>query len=512
MGATRSYVGDNATIDDAGQIDITSNVAGSTADADIVVGTGAAISIGLSKAVASSWPGSEAYIGENVTIGQDLPIGSINIKATGRGEADASAKASGGGVVQVGISNAVADYDPAVTASIGSGTTIVATGDVLVEAFLDDQPVGAPPSDHIQGINANDDTIGFSYPVSTGDVVQYQNQSGGSDIGGLENNRTYNVLAENNGAIIKLGNLFDAGAAVDEAANVIIFESFHNFQNGDAVFYDSNGGVSIIESWQNIDPAVDLLYVRLIQVGEDNGEPIYDKYKIRLTDSLNDALRTDDQLLQTIQSGAIDSSTDTLTMATSGDFKEGDIVTYLADDVEEFNGDLVDITEASQSTEVLGPDGNALDPKRFSNDVKRNFNDPASDNYLDIIHNSGSNNIYIEAHGYQDGDAVVYRNNGSSPDIANLNDGDTYRIIWQSSNAVQLTKTYAQIDLSMVSNIDSNDASKGSKVTLNSHGFQNGDRLTDLDTSSVYYVIGASGSEFSLSKTQGAVPLPFPVH
>ena len=511
LGATRSYIGNGATIDDASQINIKAKVLGSSANANVVVGTGAAISVGLSRAEANSRPTAEAYIGSNVIIGQGLAIGGIDIYAEGRGEADANAQASGGGVLQVGISNAIADYDPTVNAYIGSGTTIAATGNVSVNALLDSNPAAnvPVPSDEITAVDSVQNTISFSFPVSDGDVVRYAVADNVSSIGGgLVAGRDYNVLVNSQNASIRLGNQFNAVNAVNADTDIITFTAAHNFKNGDAVIYNPGSETTIIKAGQGV-TAGQTLYVRLIKIGTDsNNQPIYDDFKIRLAKTPFQASQTDDQLLSTI---AVNTTTDKLTMGRLGQFARGQALTFVAQDVKTFNKDYVDVT-ASATYEVKTPDGQSYDPAIFiSNDVTRNQT-PSSPNYLDVIH-SDTNKIFIAAHGYQTGDKVVYRNNGVAGDNINgLTDKQGYVVIKRSDNELQLTSTYVKITAGMETEVDTDPGSGEtlvSEITLANHGLTNGKELTVLDGATKYYVVNATANTFRLSASVGGAAINF---
>ena len=70
--------------------------------------------------------------------------GTVSVDAvSSQSEADASASAFGGGLAQVGGSNAVGVVDPTITASIGQGTVIEADGSVTVHAESNFTDAGA---------------------------------------------------------------------------------------------------------------------------------------------------------------------------------------------------------------------------------------------------------------------------------------------------------------------------------------------------------------------------------
>ena len=481
-GNTRAYVDDGTTIDNAQQVDVEAAVVGATANANINVGSGAAVSIGVAKADADSAHIAKAYVGKSARIGQTSPIGSLAINATGRGEADAASNASGGGAVQVGTSLSEADYNPTVEAYIDTGTVIDATGDVSVNALLDNQPSAQAPSNEITGVDAANNTINFTFPVNDGDVVRYVVNSGSQIGGGLQNGREYGVLVDQADVSIKLGNRFDATKVVANT-DVITFEGNHNFQNGDAAGNSPDSGVPIIEPGQGISSG-QTLYVRLIQIDQEpNGTPIYDPFSIRLVDNRAQALASDSALLSTFQVGAINSNTNRFTQ--SGQFAEGDTVTYSVPVAPIFFGVQVDVP----------PNGTSYD----------NLRDQDS---------PGANNIFILNHGLQSGDFVTYKNNGNTAEDSGLSNGAGYRVIRTNSNSVQLTQAYADVSAGQISTIDidpdPNERTDISQINLGNHSFTNGQRLTDLNSGNVYFVSSRTQDTFRLSRSAGGAPVLLP--
>ena len=292
--------------------------------------------------------------------------------------------------------------------------------------MLSAEPAAGAPSDEITAVNAGTDVVSFAFPVVDGDVVRYLVGGGFSQIGGgLTANREYNVLVDMQNATIRLGSRFDPVGDVDPLRDVITFDAPHNFQNGDAVIYNPTGVSGLVKPGQSV-VSGQTLYVRLIQVdGVVNGSPVYDAFKLRLTADPTQATKTDDQLLSTLTAGQIDSANDKLTMSSAGQFTSGQAVTYVAQGVKQFTGDFVDITVTTSDYEVFDSTGNQLDPRLIisaGTDVVRNLVYTSS-NYLKVIHNGTAENIFIRGHGYSTGDAVIYRNLGTGPDIGGLTSG-----------------------------------------------------------------------------------------
>src|SRR5262249_39549652 len=154
---------------------------------DVEVGTGGVISVGVSRAFAETRTLTDAHVGSGVHV---LTEGNVTVQATGRGEADAYALAAGGGGVQVGVPGAIVTLQPAVNASVGSGTFVTAGGDIVVNANLTKDSPGNPPSDKITDVDTGNDpktrdTISINYPLPDGMVVQYHAPDKNSAIGGL---------------------------------------------------------------------------------------------------------------------------------------------------------------------------------------------------------------------------------------------------------------------------------------------------------------------------------------
>ena len=210
---------------------------------------------------------------------------------------------------------------------------------MTILAHLSAAPAAGAPSDEITAVTAGTDIVSFAFPVVDGDVVRYVVGSGFTQIGGgLTADREYNVLVDVQNASIRLGSRFDPVSSVDPLRDVITFDAPHNFRNGDRVVYTPGAGLSIIKPGQVT--SGQLLYVRLIQIDTVDGQPVYDAFRLRLTTSPTQATQTDDQLLSTLTSGQINSTTNTFTMGSAGQFTSGQAVTYIALGVKQFTGGL----------------------------------------------------------------------------------------------------------------------------------------------------------------------------
>ncbi|MEH6586717.1 MAG: hypothetical protein V7720_09160, partial [Halioglobus sp.] len=527
-GKTASYIANGAVINNADQIDVWATGKGATADADVLVGAGGIVAVGVARAEANSRPEITAYIGEEVAIGQDTPVGGIKIKAEGRGEADSLSRSYGGGLVQVGRAEAVSNYNPVVSALIGTSSLIDATGDVTVTADLLKARLAEPPTDYIVSVNS-DNTVKFGYPVTEGDVLRYE----GGGTGGLQSDREYNVLLTGNYETsneIQLGKRIEEPVVLTQAekddyaskgfdpakfsdfipvsaqTDVIEFQSVHRFRSGDAVL----GGAALLESTES-SPAGGVLYVRVI-----------DDFTIRLVADKASAQQEDEMsLLSTVT--ATDNAGTELRMASNGAFSEDQVVTYLAENVASFDGDLVDIATTGGLIELKDENGDSYSPARWVPALERgtppNAREPGA-----VVHagHGGANNIYMPLHGFNNADLVTYFNNSAPADvddIVGLEDGDTYRVIKNSNHVIKLTDKWAQVSGDLITTVaipdgkdaDGKDKTRDiSEIALEAGhpALANGTRVTASSNGQVYFVINPDGDDtIRLATTSGGAPV-----
>ena len=252
LSATTASIGNGVAVTRAGSVDVEARNEYTVATADVLLGSGGAVSIGGSEARATSAPSIRAVIGDGVSIGSasSRVTGDVTVGAYGRAEADSTAKVFGGGAVQVGVPDAQSTDQPIVDARVGtsgssSATRIFAGGSVHVRSNLATTPTGA--TDAIQSADLTNDTLTYSFPgIGEGDVVQYV--VGGFfpfPLGGLTPGNSYTVLDTATAGVIRLGSLFDAAAAIDPDRETIRFSVPHGFVTGQCVRYDPRGGASI---------------------------------------------------------------------------------------------------------------------------------------------------------------------------------------------------------------------------------------------------------------------------
>ncbi|MCF2147132.1 DUF4347 domain-containing protein [Desmonostoc muscorum LEGE 12446] len=392
-GSTQAYLGTGTQIVKVNNLEVLATSA-NTATTQVVTGSGGIVGVRESKATVTITPKISAYIANNVSaqnIAHDVTVRANSQLAEG----DAIGKSFGGGVVDIGVPVAKVNASPEVTSYIGSNSSIIAGGDVTVEAIAPKVDT-TPPSDIIQpaNVNTNADTIKFDFKLEDGDAVVYDAQ-GNSAINGLVSGREYNVLVANaNDNTIRLGSSFNA-ASIDSSKDIIKFEGPHNFETGDRVKYSSSsnpivGGLDQSQTY----------YVRKI-----------DDTTIKLARTLAEATAP----LAGFWTTAVNKDTDTININNHG-FSNEQAVTYRSPEPVKFSSGLVDVNVTTQDGEVV-PQTNEQ-----GNSVEVN-----------------NNNILIKNHGLVTGDEVVYRSTGAV--IGNLVNDGRYFVIKVNDNELKLATT-----------------------------------------------------------------------
>ncbi|KAA5541791.1 hypothetical protein FYK55_16405 [Roseiconus nitratireducens] len=499
-GATHAFIGDGTHVSglDGGQMpgDLTvkAEMLAALIDVDVLVGGGS-----LTVAVTGGDTGEitidrsvYAYLADDVDVQMNATGssgGNATISAIGRGEADAKVETYAGSIlVEAHSPKSVVKLTPEIQASLGDNSVLNASGDVEVTATLSDQPPAGTttPSDLIQGVDAASDTLDFEFDLSTGEVVTYVVPSGQSAIAGLEDGREYEVIDAGDDKI-SFGAQFDAVGGVDSARDTITFSAARKLRTGDAVRLDDGGSTSVIEPWQLNLPSSDPAYV-------DPSQVFYVRAMDQQTDSSGNPLgvttiklaRTKTEAEADLPSfDAADVSGSTITVP-GVVFAEDQAVTYRAAAVSEFSASNVDVSVLSGV--LLTANG-------------------------EVVPNTDADNLYLPNHGFSDGDAVVYRRQGSGPEIGELQDGETYYVIKLGENEIQLAATYENaIGDDSVSNPQppvpieievSSDA--GAETVIHSLELS----IDGLEDGVTYYVVNSNAStgEFQLAESPGANPL-----
>ncbi|MFN5854484.1 MAG: hypothetical protein ACK456_01075 [Pseudanabaenaceae cyanobacterium] len=214
-----------------------------TADASIKATSGGLISVAPSndnKATAVVMSNTKGWVGANRFV---LSNGDLTIRATGNPEGDARTEGVNAGGVAIGGSVSNAFIQPTVTSGVGSGSYIQQTGfggnvSITASGTPQTQPVAGTTSDYnIKATNTSSEVLQvLNHRLATGDQVMYFNLLG-QPITGLQSNRIYNVLNVNVPTTRNFTktNVTSSGIAV--ASNV--------FKEGDQVTYSVSNGAAV---------------------------------------------------------------------------------------------------------------------------------------------------------------------------------------------------------------------------------------------------------------------------
>jgi Ca2+-binding RTX toxin-like protein len=400
---TEAFIGNGTIIENAGKLDVLAEATDS-ATTDSTVSSGALAGGRQTISETTVTPTIAAYINCDVIV---TTTGDVKVEAIShRSEGDATAKSYGGGGIDVGAAYATVTTNPTVYGFIGSGSIITAGGNVTIKASARSESSGIPLTDEIQGVNTSTNTIIFNkHGLDDGDIVIYVSGGGtaiGTPGGPLESDREYGVLVQNENEIAlgaafsattaDTGDLFNPQSGVDPHRDVIRFTTLHHFETGDAVqYYRLNNSSISIELNE-----VDTFYIRKI-----------DNFTIQVFPTKAEA---EASLSSFSPSVVIDG---TITIPGHG-FSDGDAVTYLSPDPDEFRSIGVDVTIVDGK-----PDGE-------------------SDNNFIYLGRDINGDGVIEGHSLNTGDRVVYYKQPGGIGIGGLNDGQAYYVIRVNEYAVQL--------------------------------------------------------------------------
>jgi hypothetical protein len=488
-GTTQAYVGNEVIITNANSLNInaTAKEAVSAIAQAAAGGTNLAVSGSVPTATVS--PTVKAFVGDNANIQVNNDVTIISDVTI---DGDAEAKGVSIGSIAVGVSLAEVNAKPNIDTYIGAFTTINAN-DVTVKSRLG-QPitVGDTSFNPNNAVNNSQNTIKFNsdHGLQTGDQVVYIN-GGGSDIGGLTNQSSYNVIAVDS-QTVKLGTTFNA-AEVDVRFNTINFNQNHGFQDGDQVVYEAAGG-NVIGGLV----AGNSYYVKVV-----------DSQTIKLTDTATVSDVTQGTTLANINT----TSPDTVITINDHGFQNGDQLNYQRR-VARFS--IVDTLPDTQGKDNI-----------FNLDS-------------DVINN---NRINSASHGFENDDQVIYSSDGDA--LGGLISGNTYYVVNKTDNNFQLsaTKGGTAIDITSVPTdaknqvIDSNHQitavglkiqqvdqfnfsyttdNANNTITLNNHGFIDGQEvvyktsgtpLTGLTPGNTYYIKKVDNNSFQLANTAGGTTI-----
>jgi hypothetical protein len=422
--ATRAFLREGTVLRQAGSLDIQANsidVAGTNAR---VQGGGVISGRGM-KASTVVRPTTEACIGQNTSV---TALHGVGVSAIARiAEGDAESASAGGGAIDVGVAYADLTVEPTVRAFIGEGAVIHThngDGDVTVTADLrkEKQATASQLLDTFHQIDDVDlalDAITFpEHGLRSGDVVTYDDngesplRTPGRD-GTLEEElkpgllREYSVRALDDDRI-SLGAAFngiqrDAGdpfgvpigeSGVDGTRDLIVFETHHHFETGDAVKYD-NGDFANVGTDLNTSST---FYVRKI---DDRS------IKLATTKAQAESL----PLAFDVTSDGLVTDDDTLNIIGHG-FQTDDRVTYYGPETSEFN-----------TKRII--------PGFF----------PFTKAHIDLRRDTDGDGKPDRYHNLTTGDKVLYLTDGSEDVIPELVDGTSYWVIRSNQSDIQLAAT-----------------------------------------------------------------------
>ncbi len=468
-GYTNAFADNNSVVTQAGTLQFEATCT-ATGSANAFSGNGGIFAAGGANATANIDPGVQAYIGNNVDVKNvtgDILIQADSVRAQG----DATSKVDGGGAAFYGAANSVVNSNPVVNAYIGSGSTVVANGNVTVSAISAAESSGSPLGDTFNpatDVNVQNDTITFpSHGLVTGDVVTYD-ANGSTPIGtpsGPLRNGEFDAIVVNpnvlvlgatfSGAPANTGDLFNPQPGVNPNDGVIRFATPDNFQTGDAVKYDANGNTFVSSAINE----TGTYYVRVL-----------DPYTIELFSTLADAKAPASQLNPSA-AGAVNGSTITLPGST---FTSGEAVTYDAPAPAAFSSKGVDV-DLNGNHQISGDDSSA-------NNI-----------YLGL--NNGSNVVQPDT--FVTGEAVTYEVQPGKAALGGLTNGTTYYIIQDGGYAVQLASSYSNAISGDAIGL-SPDQSASAEAVMNELVPA---PIGGLTSGQVYYVRNASGATFQRSST-----------
>ena len=383
-------------------------------------GSGGIVSANGISASSTLKPNVEAYLagGDTVELANNLTV--LALLEHAEGHTDASAY--GGGVGQVGAANAVATTEPTVIAYAGSGSKILAGGNVTINAENLSNETGKALKDTYEANsgNVNQSNGSVEFPESglnTGDAVLYV--AGGSGLPGMrqgcelaaDGGCIYSVIV--NGNRIQFGEQFvtkDVNTSgipgfcsetehptscpgVDPNRNVIRFATPDNFATGDPVVLE---GVGIGA------PTNKTLYVRVI-----------DPYTVALYETKAEATAA----ATTFGAGAVEGSE-----IKAGNFSPGERVSYESAPALTFNWEGVDVNPNNYETKESGA---------YDIVVGQVYTKAEGKNHCE--------SSFCHEDGLFTGEEVVYNTTG--PSVGGLINGHDYYVIVINPYVIQLAET-----------------------------------------------------------------------
>ena len=357
---TLAYLSTGVHVTNAGSLSVLATETDGASNSTEIA-SGARLNGQGTNATAEAQPTISGYIASDdcVTTTGAVLVQSISTAA----EATATAKAYGGGGIQVGVPHATVTSSPTVLGYIGSGANVSAGGNVTVYAASNSTPTQSQPvTDNIQNVNTSTSVITFpNSGLQTGDLVDYVQGTASSPIGTpsgplettivqsdgtITQERSYPVLvidantlqlrAQFNAQQADTSGYFSSAVGIDPTLDVIRFATPDGLETGDAVEYNPNGNTQLAGLNTS-----SVYYVRTI-----------DPYTIKLYNTYAEATATPTGVTPS------DVNTTNNTIDVSNSFTNGETVTYEAPAPFEFQSSEVDVESNSNGSLVLDSNNN----------------------------------------------------------------------------------------------------------------------------------------------------------
>ena len=402
------------------------------------------------------------------------------------------------------------------------------------------------------GVNGATCTIdlGYDHGFATGDAVLYSN-GGGNSIGGLVDGDTYYVRLVDSKTVKLARSLLEASedastnfaiGDVDGAEGVetIDLGYDHGFQTGDAVVYQDGGDEDIGGLTDGQIYYVIRVSDTVVQLAELLDDALADSpvpldldlslggsgtaHTLRLALDPEVAGGSDHGLAIGFDpSTRVSSEDETIDLGYQHGFSNGQAVVYSHGGGESIGGlenkgtyyviveDPTTIRLAESPSKALAGtyiDLDATSAKGTSHGIAAQFRAiPFVDNVADTIRFDG-------AHGFSDGQAVVYDSGGGAA-IGGLTDGDTYYVNSVNAGMLKLARSALEAAEDPITNFSAVDVDGGAEsIELGyNHGYRIGDAVIysnggaesigGLIDGQTYYVLESVGTTVTLAETPG---------
>ncbi|HEX6656902.1 MAG TPA: carbohydrate-binding protein, partial [Ilumatobacter sp.] len=375
-------IGTTSTVG-AGSLDVLA-IAFTTSDASMKSGAGGAVTVAGGDAHAHTSPDLMLNFGTSSTTVN--VSGNVTIRGNQVSDADARARGTSGGALNISDFNSSVTMNPDVTVELDDTNLVKAGGTITISAehggggsqTSDGTVLSADNNGNYVTLTALGAEVPLAHQLSGGETVIYS-----GSCCSLQSGQAYNVIIRD-GTSLYLGNTFNASSQVSTANDTITFSNEHNFFDGEKVYYLTNGGSQI--------------------TGLTDG----DRYSVNVIDEFTIKLLPDGQSEVSRNVSSVNGGTDVVTTTVNHGFADGLNVTYHAPGATTlFTSAMVDVASLGSA----GPD--------FGSSFPLN----STDNNAIFAGQPNSSGTW-DAHSYNTGDAVIYRN--IDGDGIGLTDGVMY--------------------------------------------------------------------------------------